>query len=144
MQRLTASVAGAGAVLSAPSARAAAAGGWMAAVSAVDDTGRIAGAISTVSAERPTSVSTTVAAVGGASCTVSNGPLGSYRSGCVKIAVLVTDAHPGGCDDSFTTGVDDVHAHSVALAAAKAGIVISAIYVPTSGQNDEIRDIMED
>src|SRR5207244_1013305 len=79
-----------------------------------------------------------------ASCTVSNGPLGSYRSGCVKIAVLITDAHPGGCDDAFTEGVDDVHAHTVALAAAKAGIVISAIYVPTSGEIDEIRNIMED
>src|SRR5207249_2641187 len=78
------------------------------------------------------------------SCTVSNGPLGSYRSGCVKIAVLITDALPGGCDDAFTVGVDDVHAHNVAVAAANAGVVISAIYVPTGGVDDEIREIMED
>ncbi len=79
------------------------------------------------------------------SCTVSNGPVGSFRPQCVKIAVLVTDAHPGGCDDTFTVGVDDTHAHNVAVAAANAGVAISAIYVPTFGLvQDDIRNIMED
>jgi len=79
------------------------------------------------------------------SCTVSNGPVGSFRSGCVKIAVLITDAHPGGCDDTFTVGGDDRHAHNVAVAADKAGVVISAIYVPTFGiVKDDIVAIMED
>jgi hypothetical protein len=78
------------------------------------------------------------------SCTVTNGPLGGFRPECAKIAVLITDAHPGGCDDTFTVGVDDVHAHNVAVAAANAGVAVSAIYVPTTGVVGEIRDIMED
>ena len=77
-------------------------------------------------------------------CTVSNGPFGTFRSGCVKMAILVTDAHPGGCDDTFTVGVDDVHAHNVALAAANAGVLISAIYVPTFGEAPDTKAIMQD
>jgi hypothetical protein len=78
------------------------------------------------------------------SVVVSNGPFGTFRPPCVKIAVLITDAHPGGCDDKFTVGVDDVHAHNVALAAANAGILIAAIYVPTSGEMPDIKAIMQD
>jgi hypothetical protein len=78
------------------------------------------------------------------SCTVSNGPFGTFRPGCVKIVVLITDAHPAGCDDTFTNGVDDVHAHNVALAAANAGILVSAIYVPTYGEMPDIKAIMQD
>jgi hypothetical protein len=78
------------------------------------------------------------------SCTVSNGPFGTFRSGCIKMAVLITDAHPGGCDDIFTNGVDDVHAHLVALEAASAGILVSAIYVPTFGEVPDIKAIMQD
>jgi hypothetical protein len=82
------------------------------------------------------------------SCTVSNGPFGTFRPGCVKIAVVITDARPGGCDDTFIPGVDDVHAHNVAVAAANAGILISAIYVPIFGEASDIkatiRAIMQD
>jgi hypothetical protein len=78
------------------------------------------------------------------SCTVLNGPLGSFRSGCIKIAVLITDAPPGECADLFTPGVSDVHAHNVALAAAQAGILISAIYVPTAGEDPVVKAIMQD
>ena len=78
------------------------------------------------------------------SVVVSNGPFGAFRSGCVKIAVLVTDAHPGGCHNTFTPGVDDVDAHNVALAAANAGILVAAIYVPTSGEVADIKAIMQD
>jgi hypothetical protein len=77
-------------------------------------------------------------------CVISNAPLGTFRSGCVKIAVLVTDAHPGGCHDTFTVGVDDVHARQVASEAADAGVLVSAIYVPTAGVDTEIKNIMED
>jgi hypothetical protein len=77
-------------------------------------------------------------------CTISNAPLGSFRSGCVKIAVLITDAHPGGCHDSFTVGVDDVHARAVAASAGVAGVLVSAIYIPTGVENAEIKAIMED
>lgn len=58
---------------------------------------------------------------------------GTFRAGAVKIAILVTDALPGGFDDLYTAGVDDVNAHARALDAAAAGILISAIYVPTDG-----------
>jgi hypothetical protein len=78
------------------------------------------------------------------SCTVSNGPFGTFRSGCVKIAVLITDAHPGGCHDSFTVGVDDVHAHAVADDAAAAGVLVSAIYVPTGTEQADVKAIMQD
>jgi hypothetical protein len=60
------------------------------------------------------------------------GPLGPYRSDCVKIAIVDTDARPGGCDDTFTPGVDDVNAANDAAAAATAGIKVSAIYNETS------------
>lgn len=45
-----------------------------------------------------------------------------FRAGCRKLAVLVTDARPGGCDDAFTLGVDDVNATQSASDAAAAGI----------------------
>jgi hypothetical protein len=56
------------------------------------------------------------------------GDLGPYRSNCVKIAILDTDARPGGCDDTFTPGVDDVNAANDTAAAAAQGIKVSAIY----------------
>lgn len=56
---------------------------------------------------------------------------GTFRAGAVKIVILVTDALPGGFDDAYTAGVDDVNAHARALEALAAGILISAIYVPT-------------
>jgi hypothetical protein len=79
-----------------------------------------------------------------ASCTVSNGTLGSFRQGCLRIAVVITDAHPGGCDDAYVVGVDDVHAHTVAATAADAGILVSAIYVPSFGVAADIKAIMQD
>src|ERR1039458_3437185 len=78
-------------------------------------------------------------ATGTSACTISNAPLGSFRTGCVKIAVLITDAHPGECLDTFTLGVSDVYAHNVALQAAAAGVLVSAIYVPDSGEDPEIK-----
>ena len=58
---------------------------------------------------------------------------GTFRADCVKIIVLITDALPGGFDDTYTVTVDDVNANTRATQAAAAGIKISAIYVPTSG-----------
>jgi hypothetical protein len=78
---------------------------------------------------------------------VSNGVpsvFGTLRTNCVKIAVLVTDAHPGECADVFIPGFSDVHAHSVAVAAANAGVRIASIYVPDSGEDPVIKAIMED
>jgi len=56
-----------------------------------------------------------------------------FRSSAVKIVVLITDAHPGGFDDTYTPGVDDVNANQRALDAAAAGIKISAVYTPSRG-----------
>jgi hypothetical protein len=69
---------------------------------------------------------------------------GTFRAGAVKIAILVTDALPGGFDDAFTAGVDDVNAHARAVEAAAAGILISAIYVPTGGVDATEAAIMTD
>jgi len=64
-----------------------------------------------------------------------------FRSTALKIIVLVTDAHPGGFDDTYTPGVDDVDANQRALDAAAAGIKISAVYIP-DGPNGPIADIV--
>ncbi|MGH2402405.1 MAG: hypothetical protein ACRDE6_06805, partial [Candidatus Limnocylindria bacterium] len=69
---------------------------------------------------------------------------GVFRAAAVKIVILVTDALPGGFDDTFTAGVDDVNAHARALEAAGAGILISAIYVPTDGSDAAEAAIMMD
>ena len=79
-----------------------------------------------------------------ASCTVSNPPFGAFRTGCVKLAVLVTDALPGECSDAFTLGVSDVHARAVAVDAARAGVLVASIYVPTGGVDTQVRNIMLD
>lgn len=67
-------------------------------------------------------------ATGSSACIVT-GALGNLRPGCVRIAVLVTDALPAGCDDTYTVTVDDVNAQNVANAAASAGLLISAVQV---------------
>ena len=63
----------------------------------------------------------------------------------IQIAILITDARPGGSDDRYEEGVDDVNAQRVALAARARGIKIGAIYVPTSDfYRDTIVPIMQD
>ena len=70
---------------------------------------------------------------------------GNFRAGAVKIVVMVTDNLPGGFDDAFTAGVDDVNAHNVALTAAgfapAPSILISAIQV---GAFAAVTPIMQD
>ncbi len=56
----------------------------------------------------------------------------AWRPGAVKIAIMLTDNRPGGCDDTYTAGVDDVNAAAVAGDASAADIRISAIYNDTS------------
>jgi hypothetical protein len=65
---------------------------------------------------------------------VGNPPLGAFRDDCLKIAILLTDDLPGGCDDAHGAG-DVANATAVANAAAGAGILVSAILVPTPGSN---------
>lgn len=50
-----------------------------------------------------------------------------------RIIVVITDNLPGGFDDEFDEGVDDVHAREVAGLAQERGIQISAIFVPVDG-----------
>ncbi len=59
------------------------------------------------------------------------GSIGSFRSECQRVVILATDQVPGGCDDEYTIGVDDVAAMQLADDAAAAGILVSAIYVDT-------------
>lgn len=68
---------------------------------------------------------------------------GIWRAGAVKLIILITDAPPGGFDDTYTAGVDDMNAHNRALEAAADGIGISAIYVPTTN-NDTAEAVMRD
>ena len=69
------------------------------------------------------------------------GTAAPFRSNAEKIIVLVTDAHPGGFDDTYTPGVDDVNANQRALDAKAAGIKISAVYIP-DGPNGPVPDIV--
>ncbi|MET1074237.1 MAG: vWA domain-containing protein [Umezawaea sp.] len=57
---------------------------------------------------------------------------GVWRSTATKFVVLVTDARPGGFDDNYAVGADNVNAAARATEALGAGIKISAVYVPTS------------
>ena len=69
----------------------------------------------------------------------------AWREGCCKVTILVTDARPGGCDDDYTDGVDDVNAHARALEAAGLDIAIGAVFVPTFGDpTGDITPIMVD
>jgi uncharacterized protein YegL len=65
---------------------------------------------------------------------------GIWRAPATKIAILITDAPPGGFDDACTPGVDDVNAHTRATEAAAADILISAVYVPTGGSEGASND----
>ncbi|MGP1345669.1 MAG: VWA domain-containing protein [Phycisphaerales bacterium] len=54
---------------------------------------------------------------------------GTWRPTATKIVILITDAVPGGCDDAFTLGIDDVAADTYANDALGNNILISAINV---------------
>ena len=58
-----------------------------------------------------------------------------FRPGAEKMIILVTDARPGGFDDKYTTA-DARNARSVAKQAARAGVRISGIFVPTQTKNN--------
>jgi uncharacterized protein YegL len=66
----------------------------------------------------------------------------ALRQECRRLIILVTDAVPGGCDDTFTPGVDDLTAQLLAEEAAAAGIEIAAVFVPTSGVNGTTLGVM--
>jgi hypothetical protein len=62
----------------------------------------------------------------------------------VRIVILITDQLPGGIDDVYTAGQDDVLAAELARKASSLGIKISAVYVPTQVWPDaETQRIMQ-
>lgn len=66
-------------------------------------------------------------------CALTGDFVPDWRDGCCKVAILVTDANPGGCDDLYQNGVDDVAANARALEALGLGVKIGALFVPTFG-----------
>jgi hypothetical protein len=65
-----------------------------------------------------------------------------YRSGAQKLVVLITDAHPSGGDDSFEAS-DTAHVRALGNEAKSKGVRITAVYVPTSGVDPEIKALMK-
>lgn len=104
--------------------------------------GDVAAALSSVSAsggaDWPEASDEALRELATASACLSSGDFlpGDWRPGCCHIAVLVTDATPGGCDDTFQAGVDDVNAHQRALDLAALDVQIGAIYVLSEGAVD--------
>lgn len=50
-----------------------------------------------------------------------------------RILVIITDNLPGGFDDTFDEGIDDVNARDVTTEALRRDIRISSVYIPTLG-----------
>ena len=57
----------------------------------------------------------------------------AWRAECCKVAILVTDAPPGGCDDVFTPGVDDAQAQLAAQELAALGVHVGSLQVLGGG-----------
>jgi len=70
----------------------------------------------------------------------------NWRSGCCKLAILVTDARPSGADcDDFYDGIGDdgADANAAAVACNGLGVQIGAVFVPTFGDPGDIATIMQ-
>ncbi len=67
-----------------------------------------------------------------------------FRPEALKIVVVITDDAPAGCNDQYTPGVDDVHAHQVALSAASRGIFVASVYIPGTPNDAAARAAMTD
>ncbi len=52
-----------------------------------------------------------------------------WTTECCKVAILVTDAPPAGCDDNYAVGTDDVSAQTVATDLANMGVHIGSLLV---------------
>jgi hypothetical protein len=66
-----------------------------------------------------------------------------WRSSAVKILVLITDVPPGGLNDQKDP--EDVdRMHNVAESAKAKGILVSDVFVPTNGDTDGQRAILQD
>lgn len=67
-----------------------------------------------------------------------------FRDAALKIIVLVTDAVPGGFDDAYTHGVDNVNAHDRAVEAGVRGIRIAAIEAYDFSHGDALNSVMQE
>lgn len=78
-----------------------------------------------------------VKVVAGGTSACSSGDPGTFREECLKIAILITDALPGECNDTYVPGVTDVEAAAIADAAGAEGIRISAVLVGEPSGDEE-------
>lgn len=69
---------------------------------------------------------------------VLNGELGAFRSGAIKMIVMITDALPSGGNDQYTVGVDDVKVQTLANIAASQGVRIYPIATGAGFSNPTI------
>jgi len=68
-----------------------------------------------------------------------------WRVTATRIAILITDAPPGGFDDSFSAGDShQLRMHAAALDALAKGIKMSDVFVPTFGDYDGQKAILQD
>lgn len=75
---------------------------------------------------------------------VLDNDLGAFRPDAVKMIILITDAPPSGGNDTYTPGVDDVFAHSLALEAQTKGVKIFTITTGFGVGDTVITAIMTD
>jgi hypothetical protein len=66
-----------------------------------------------------------------------------WRGAAVKILILITDAPPGGLDN-VKDAADIARMHNVALNALSKDILVSDVFVPTGGDYDGQRAILQD
>jgi hypothetical protein len=69
--------------------------------------------------------------------------LGTWRSGAVKMIILITDAMPSGNDDYYQVGVDDLRANQLAQQAKAAGIKIYPIATGVAASDASIQALMQ-
>ncbi len=67
---------------------------------------------------------------------------GAWRADCCKVSVLVTDATPGGCDDTYVTGIDNANAHQAALDLMGIDVKVGSLYAITDGVPDPITQVI--
>lgn len=75
-----------------------------------------------------------------------NGEFNGVWEARSRILVVITDNLPGGFDDKFVEGVDDIRALDVSTEALRRDIKISSIYIPSTGfvttPDPRVADIM--
>lgn len=80
--------------------------------------------------------------VSGSSCTVGPGfDPGTWRDACCKLAVLMTGAEPGGCDDAYDAS-DSTNGLAQSILAFGKGVMIEAVYEVGGGFDPAVADLM--